>query len=216
MKVFLSSSYSDLQEYRHAVSSVIASLGHKLISWEQEIIQTGELISKTMNKHIEAADLIVLILGDQVGAISKDQKASYTEREYNSAFENGKPVMVFIKNNGSDTPLDAFSTRIMNQQLVTFFASPHELETKVIESILKYVNVVNSLQNQQFKWRTISGVSKETHLSKEIVSNIVEGLPNVVIRSRIPDKDGKSLYTTREHYKKSNSSVTRLIDWFAV
>jgi len=221
VKVFLSSAYADLKDYSHAVSNAIDSVGHELISWEQETIKAGESISESINKNIESADLIVLIIGERYGSVVENKGISYTEHEYNLAIEKGKPVLVFISKKESEEQVNQasigeFSNKLMTTQLVTFFSSPSELEAKIIQSISQYVSVVKSLQNKKYTWRTISGVSKEIHLSQEAVTNIVEGLPNVVIRSRVPDKKGRLLYATRKHYQESNSSVSRLIDWFAI
>lgn len=74
--------------------------------------------------------------------------------------------------------------------------------------------VLAALANPSYSWRTCEGVSRETGLDPARVLQIIEGMPNLVIRSRIPDAQGRALYATREHYKKTHSSVERLFDQF--
>jgi len=62
--------------------------------------------------------------------------------------------------------------------------------------------VIMALENPNYDWRTIEGVSKETHLSLKEVQEILRKLGRQVIQSSIPDKRGRPLYTTREHYQR--------------
>ena len=74
--------------------------------------------------------------------------------------------------------------------------------------------VLAALANPAYSWRTSEGVSKDTGLDPAIVLTIIEGMPDLVIRSRIPDEQGRALYATREHYKRTHSTVERLFDQF--
>jgi hypothetical protein len=74
--------------------------------------------------------------------------------------------------------------------------------------------VLAALANPSHSWRTTQGVSRETGLDSAQVLRIIEGMPDLVIRSRIPDAQGRALYTTRAHYRKTHSAVERLFDQF--
>jgi hypothetical protein len=69
--------------------------------------------------------------------------------------------------------------------------------------------VLRALENPQFDWRTIEGISKETGLAVEAIRMALENLKDIVIRSSIPASDGRSLYTTRRHYNSRQSLLTR-------
>ena len=69
--------------------------------------------------------------------------------------------------------------------------------------------VIKALENPKYDWRTIDGIVKDTGLSKEAVIEILRTLEELVIRSSIPAKDGRLLYTTRDHYSKTQSFLTR-------
>jgi hypothetical protein len=74
--------------------------------------------------------------------------------------------------------------------------------------------VLAALANPSYSWRTVEGVSRETGLDPARVLQIIEGVPDLVIRSRISDAQGRALYATREHYRKTHSSIERLFDQF--
>lgn len=84
----------------------------------------------------------------------------------------------------------------------------------VIGPIDTQLAVLQALANPDYEWRTIDGVSRETGLDSDNVSRLVHGLPALVMRSRIPDNKGRNLYATREHYRKTHSTMSRMLDQF--
>lgn len=74
--------------------------------------------------------------------------------------------------------------------------------------------VLAALANPGYSWRTIEGVSRETGIDSARVLQLIEGMPDLVIRSKIPDASGRPLYTTRAYYKKTHSFMERLFDQF--
>jgi hypothetical protein len=75
--------------------------------------------------------------------------------------------------------------------------------------------VINSLEDPRYDWRTIEGISKETGLSNSQILGIINGVGNAIVRSSIPDEEGRSLYTTRKHYKDTHSLGARILDALA-
>jgi hypothetical protein len=75
-------------------------------------------------------------------------------------------------------------------------------------------SVLGALANPKFEWRTVEGVSRDTQLQTDRVLQVIEAMPDLVIRSRVPDAQGRPLYTTREHYKETHSSLERLLYQF--
>ena len=70
--------------------------------------------------------------------------------------------------------------------------------------------VIRSLEDQKWDWRTVEGVAKDAGLSSGAVSYILESDPDTFIRSRVPDKDGRPLYSTRDHYALKRGFLDRL------
>ncbi len=74
--------------------------------------------------------------------------------------------------------------------------------------------ILSALANPSYSWRTVDGISRDTGLNPIRVLQIIEGMPDLVLKSRIPDAQGRALYTTRDHYRKTHSSLERLVDQF--
>lgn len=67
--------------------------------------------------------------------------------------------------------------------------------------------VVKALENDQFEWRTLQGLAKETGLATSDVNSILHELGEQVVRTL--KKDGEPLFTTREHYTKTATPTRR-------
>ena len=75
--------------------------------------------------------------------------------------------------------------------------------------------VIAALEDDRYDWRTLDGIAEQTALLRAQVRRIIEGLGNTVVRSSIPDEDGRSLYTTRRHYNDTHSIGERLLNALA-
>ena len=69
--------------------------------------------------------------------------------------------------------------------------------------------ILQALEDPKWDWRTVEGIARETGVPAEKVTEVLESAPEDVIRSTLPDKLGRSLYTTRRHYKKTQSFLNR-------
>jgi len=61
--------------------------------------------------------------------------------------------------------------------------------------------VFEALENPDFEWRTISGISEETGLATETVSGVLAKHGDQIVRSSKVTKDGRTLYTTRARFR---------------
>ena len=77
--------------------------------------------------------------------------------------------------------------------------------------------VVRALENPRWDWRTIDGISEETGIDSRQVALILTFLPNVVdvVQSSKSDKFGRVLFTTRNHYIKSQNIANRILSAFS-
>lgn len=72
--------------------------------------------------------------------------------------------------------------------------------------------VVAALEDDRYVWRTIEGIVKDTGLSETTVENAVLWDDQVdSITASYPDKDGRTLFTTRRHYQKKRSFGWRVL-----
>jgi hypothetical protein len=68
----------------------------------------------------------------------------------------------------------------------------------------KKQSVLNALNNPDYEWRTITGVSKEAHLSAEETIEVLGELrtEGLVLQSNSPSETGQYLFITREKFNQ--------------
>ena len=64
-----------------------------------------------------------------------------------------------------------------------------------------------ALENDKFKWRTLSGLSEESGMTNEELRKLLEAHVDTIVKSSVPSSTGAALYTTRKHYKKKSSAL---------
>ena len=89
MKVFVSSTYEDLMEYREAVQSAILARGYQPLMMEH-FNPEGEPPKEECLKRLREADTVVAIYAFRYGSILKGEKKSITELEYELAIRKKK------------------------------------------------------------------------------------------------------------------------------
>ena len=72
--------------------------------------------------------------------------------------------------------------------------------------------MIAALENKNFKWRTIAGLTKELDCSHPEVLSGLKSLTDagIVISSTIPSAKGEELYSTAKHFKTFASPIERL------
>jgi hypothetical protein len=151
-QVFISSTYSDLQEERLAVSDTIMKMDCIPVGMElfPAIDEDQLAFIKTV---IDESDYYVLIIGGRYGSIN-NEGISFTEREYDYAVEKGIPILSFIHSEpqkiqvgktDNDPPkalkLQAFIERAKKGRLVKGWRNHSELSLAVTQSLLSQIRV---------------------------------------------------------------------------
>ena len=77
--------------------------------------------------------------------------------------------------------------------------------------MIDWEDVVTSLENKKYKWRTVRGVAKELNVTTEDILKTFAEHENEIIKSSIPAESGEDLYTTRRHYKKTSSLIDKVL-----
>lgn len=136
-KVFLSSTYSDLKEYR----DILIDFFHKvpknfeLIAFESFFAGDKNVIDRSLDD-LRMCDIMVLLIADKYGYIPYgDDPRSLIEMEFDAAIEYNKPVLVFFITEAHSKDdlysnrekLMHFKQRILSTVLVKEVRSPQEL-----------------------------------------------------------------------------------------
>ena len=100
MKVYISSTYQDLVEYRAAVDRTLRRMGHDVIGMEQYIAEGGKPVERC-KADVRIADVYVIIVAWRFGhvpdpSVLPPSPRSITEIELAEAKTNGKAVLAFL------------------------------------------------------------------------------------------------------------------------
>lgn len=97
-RVFVSSTYYDLKQYRNNIEAFIKSLGYEPVMHERFQIpytQTQPL-EQDCFREIDNCDILVCIIGNHFGSKSSENDLSITMNELKTAIKNKKKVYVYI------------------------------------------------------------------------------------------------------------------------
>jgi hypothetical protein len=86
---------------------------------------------------------------------------------------------------------------------------PAQLAEDDLRKSLESALVAKALEDPKWDWPSVKGIAKDTGLPEERVRELLASSLSV-LRSSVPDKEGRSLYTTRQHYKKRRTFLDSL------
>lgn len=157
MKVFLSSTYIDLIEFRKSATEALEKLGQQVGRMEIFNANPSEPSEVAFNE-LKQCNLFIGIYAHRYGTIPKGKTLSITELEYDYAKELDLPCFCYIVNEdypwnpkmiekGKQTKLKDFKKKIKNDVTIEFFESPNDLALKIATSVGRYLsNESNSLE----------------------------------------------------------------------
>lgn len=137
MKVFVSSTATDLQEQRDATFKAIQRLELIPVVMESFGAHTRPPLEVCRSK-VADCRYFVLIVGFMYGSIYEDGK-SFTEHEYDCAVESGAKIKIFmlsekaevrgafIERGAGAVKLEEFKERLQKKHTVQFFETPEQL-----------------------------------------------------------------------------------------
>ncbi|MEW5715482.1 hypothetical protein AB1462_24395 [Pseudomonas sp. SB113] len=70
--------------------------------------------------------------------------------------------------------------------------------------------VISALSETKYKWRTVSGISKETGLPADKIMDIIISNTDLIIQSSALSPEGEALFTSREKHQKETSAWSRI------
>ncbi len=95
MKVFLSSTYIDLTEYRRAATDAIERLGHTVGRMEIFGARPEEPTVASLGE-LEQCDILLGLYAHRYGYVPEGSVTSITEAEFDHAHTQSKPVLCFV------------------------------------------------------------------------------------------------------------------------
>lgn len=164
-KVYVSSTCSDLKEFREAVNDVLRDLCYDVKSIEEELETDERPLDKSLEK-VKECDSYIGIFGWRYGHIPDGYNKAITELEYRQAGEASKLRFIFMADENApwdesrkDTGQNAELIQKLREELakderVEFFDSPRDLAAKVAETLASEANkqleaALNTLRMEQ-------------------------------------------------------------------
>ena len=150
-RIYVSSTFDDLQEYRNAVSAALRRLGHEDVAMEYYVAEDKRPLDRCL-EDVESCDAYVGIFawryGYVPGAGNPDQ-LSVTELEYRRARATGKTCMIFLISENASWPrakmeitatgrIEALRRELMSSTVVDTFENVDELTRKVSEAVINW------------------------------------------------------------------------------
>lgn len=155
MKVFISSTYQDLVDYRSKTAEAVERLGQQRIRMEV-FGARPERATEVCRDEIEESDIFLGIYAHRYGHIPTGDDLSITEMEYHYAVERKKPVFCFVVDEDHPWPpafiegepgqakLKALKDKISARLVRDTFTTPEDLASKVATSLGRYL-IANAL-----------------------------------------------------------------------
>lgn len=146
-QVFVSSTYTDLQEERQEVIKALLELD--CFPASMEFFPSTDDDQWTLIKQIiDDCDYYIVIIGGRYGSLSSEG-ISYTEKEYRYALEIGKPIIAFLHNDPDSLPkkkseIDADAIKkleefkeLVQKKMCKYWSNAIELGSVVSRSFIK-------------------------------------------------------------------------------
>ncbi|MFM9884730.1 MAG: DUF4062 domain-containing protein [Burkholderiales bacterium] len=146
-KIYLSSTYQDLKEYREEIYKALRQLQHDVIGMEDYLAEGSRPLAKCLSD-VVACDLYIGVFAFRYGYVPDEpanpDKLSITECEYRQAVATSKECLIFLVDENADWPvkqtdhhtgendrgarIDAFKAALSKAHTLSPFKSKLELK----------------------------------------------------------------------------------------
>lgn len=155
MKVYISSTYQDLVEYRAAVDRTLRRMGHDVIGMEQYVAEGSKPVDRCI-ADVKKCDVYVVIVAWRYGYVpgsttTLPDKKSITQIELETAKDNEKPVLAFLLDpqapwppnhvdamggsQGAGEDISRFRDFLGTEYMAGIFRTPDDLASQVAAAI---------------------------------------------------------------------------------
>lgn len=152
-RVFVSSTYKDLVEFRESVQNAIRQVGAVDISMEHFGARDERPKGECLRIIHDETDVFVGIYAHRYGFIPSGDDMSITEAEYHAATSAGIPRLIYlvdeetpwipayIDRDSSYIKLRQFKDRLLAKHMCGFFSNPDNLAMKVAADLGRYFSL---------------------------------------------------------------------------
>ena len=185
MKVFLSSTYSDLVDHRRAAAEALERLGQQVGRMEIFGARPEEPLAACL-REIEDCHLFVGIYAHRYGYVPPDSNTSITEQELIHALKIGKPIFCFLVadeyawpenliDDGVTLGMRPLKEKIRREFVVDTFREPLDLAVKVATSVGSFL-----VQNSEA--RSVPPENERTRNERATLVSLLELRKDAILR----------------------------------
>jgi formylglycine-generating enzyme required for sulfatase activity len=163
IRIYLSSTFEDLQDYRKAVFDALSKVSHyKVIAMENYVATDRRPVEKCL-QDVADSHIYVGLFGFRYGYIPPPEhdnpdRLSITELEFRHAKKLGKPYLIFVADlkadlsrefddshtaDGNGENISRLRKDLCRECMTGFFASPHQLASLVQSAVAEKVEELN-------------------------------------------------------------------------
>lgn len=190
MKVYISSTYSDLRTYREALFRALQRLEDVEVIG-MEYFAAGDIppLDRCIEE-VHRSDAVVLVIGHRYGFIPEGHDTSIAEIEFSEAQKLRMPVLAFIISDEALVPassiesdrdrqaqLEAFKKRVRNLLIVGSFRSPEDLAAQATLSLF-------NLFREGPTSRRVAGGAEELSACRREVEQYKQQIEDLSVRLR--------------------------------
>jgi hypothetical protein len=199
-KIYISSTFEDLKDYREAVYRALRRDRHDVIAMEDYVAQDQRPLQKCL-EDVASCNIYIGIFAWRYGFIPVDEKdnpegLSITELEYRKAKEKDIPCLIFLLDENKDWPLRSIDgtaqsgiksddniNRLRNEfqeyYVISFFKNPDQLAGLVVPAVentiqdknmIKVSNEVNDKETSKY----FIEILKDPEIQKDIQKAIIK------------------------------------------
>jgi hypothetical protein len=152
-RIYVSSTFGDLKEYRHEVSLALRRLGHQDVAMEYYVAEDRRPLDRCL-ADVTSCDVYVGIFAWRYGYVPSDgnpERRSITELEYRQAVAEKRTCLIFLVDEDAPWPrskMEVAATgriealrhelRTNERHIVATFATAEELTRKVNEAVIQW------------------------------------------------------------------------------
>ena len=180
MKIYLSSTYLDLKDYRTSVYQTLCKIeGIHVVAMENYVACDERPVNKCLDD-VEKCDVYIGLFAWRYGFIPVGYSQSITHLEYLKSFEANKPIFIFLlddKYKWPDSLIDRPNDNIINLRnelkntfIVSYFQNKEDLAKEVAIVISNYI-IKHKTINQGISYEEYFRVSKELGVTENAVKS---------------------------------------------
>jgi TIR domain/Domain of unknown function (DUF4062) len=151
-RIYVSSTFEDLEPHRRKVSMTLHRLGHEDIAMDYYVAEDKRPLDRCLSD-VASCDVYVGILAWHYGYVPRlnnPEERSITELEYRKAQANGIPCLIFLLSEEALWPrskqdkgiaaerIEAFRQELLARHVISFFENPDDLARQVNEAVVNW------------------------------------------------------------------------------